>query len=67
MELNWDFKSAFGKSMPLSASSNTLDRSTHRDTLLGKLTKNLKKDLKGQVLVILYEEEWASQNPEIAT
>jgi hypothetical protein len=34
---------------------------------LGKLTKNLKKDLKVQVLVILYEEEWASQNPEIAT
>jgi hypothetical protein len=34
---------------------------------LGKLTKNLKKDLKAQVLVILYEEEWASQNPEIAT
>jgi hypothetical protein len=34
---------------------------------LGKLTKNLKKkDLKAQVLVILYEEEWASQNPEIA-
>ena len=31
----------------------------------GKLTKNLKKDLKAQVLGILYEEEWASQNPEI--
>jgi hypothetical protein len=56
-----DFKSVLGKSIPLSVSGNTLDRSPHRDTLLGKLTKNLEKDLKAQVLVILYEEEWASQ------
>jgi hypothetical protein len=46
-----------GKSIPLSVSGNTLDRSPHRDTLLGKLTKNLEKDLKAQVLVTLYEEE----------
>jgi hypothetical protein len=54
---NSDFKSILGKSIPLSVSGNTLDRSPHRDTLLGKLTKNLKKDLKAQVLVTLYEEE----------
>jgi hypothetical protein len=54
---NSDFKSAFGKSIPLFVSGNTLDRSPHRDTLLGKLTKNLEKDLKAQVLVTLYEEE----------
>jgi hypothetical protein len=45
------------KSIPLFISGNTLDRSPHRDTLLGKLTKNLEKDLKAQVLVTLYEEE----------
>ena len=39
------------------SSGNTLNRSPYRDTLLGKLTKNLEKDLKVQVLVTLYEEE----------
>jgi hypothetical protein len=47
---NSDFKSVLGKSIPLFVSSDTLDRSPHRDTFLGKLTKNLKKDLKVQVL-----------------
>jgi hypothetical protein len=54
------FKSIFGKSMPLFVSRNTRNRSLHRDTLSGNLTKNLKEDLVAQVLAILYEEEWAS-------
>jgi hypothetical protein len=54
---NLDFKSILRKSIPLFVSSDTLDRSPHRDTFLGKLTKNLKKDLKVKVLVILHEEE----------
>ena len=57
---NSDFKSVLGKSMPLFVSKNTRNRSLHRDTLYGKLTKNLKEDLVVQVLAILYEEEWAS-------
>ena len=60
IELNWDFKSAFEKYMPLFVSRNTQNRSLHRDTLSGKLTKNMKEDLVVQVLSILYEEEWAS-------
>jgi hypothetical protein len=43
--------------MPLFVPRNTRNRSLHKDTLLGKLTKNLEKNLKAQVLVTLYEEE----------
>jgi hypothetical protein len=39
--------------MPLFVPRNTQNRSLHRDTLLGNLTKNLEKDLKAQVLVTL--------------
>jgi hypothetical protein len=46
--------------MPLFVSRNTRNRSLHRDTLSGKLTKNLKEDLVAQVLAILCEEEWSS-------
>jgi hypothetical protein len=59
IELIQIFKSVFRKSMPLFVSRNTQNRSPHRDTLSGKLTKNLKEDLVAQVLAILYEEEWA--------
>ena len=55
--INLDLKSAFGRSMSLFVPRNTQNRTPHRDTLLRELTKNLEKDLKGKVLVTLYEEE----------